>query len=273
MLLFDTGSSGCFVDASLVGAATPAGRTFKIEYGSGQTYKGDVLLGDVALGAEAVAAGVECGAVSDASPALPLPGGFQGTLGMSLVRGKKSQGGLYSLVAQLPGNLSSGFIVGIGGSSPSVTVGLTDAERATFATRPLPAQQPKRYPNGVRAWNDKGTKVRVTIDDFSTVLRTVFDTGAVNTELIDVRRIPDRLLSDLREPPVHVVPGLSAAFDIPGTPWTFTTGTTSNDDYILRLPLESGGTKRLNTGLGIYFSYDVMFDIERGRIGFRPVAE
>lgn len=269
LLLFDTGSSGCFVAASRVGSAGPATGSFTIRYGSGLTYTGEVRTASVDFGSGAVASSAGIGAITQATPALPQPGDFDGTLGMSLVLGKPEQGGLYSIIAQMLGNLASGFVVSAGGSEAVLTIGLTDETRASFATEALPAQDPPSYPNGAHAWDDKETNLVVTLDTFSTTLRAVYDTGAVSTELVGAN-LRASLLANPSSPATSVIPGVTASFSLPGTPWVFTTGTTPNDDYIISLPLTGSGSPRVNSGIALFFRYDVLVDIERGMIGFRP---
>jgi hypothetical protein len=80
------------------------------------------------------------------------------------------QGNLYSVIAQLPGNLNSGFIIhtgGINGAHPTLTIGLTAKNTRGFRTIPLPAARSTAstyaYGNGaanhVLAWNDKRGQV------------------------------------------------------------------------------------------------------------------
>ena len=289
--LLDTGSTGLYAAKYKLHKAdyTLLSQKFRQKYSSSIEYRGLVANASVAFEAGPVAKGVYLGIIKKVKGIpdwksllkkgkAPYDGAFYGTLGMSLVPGdKKHQGNLYSIIAQLPGNLNSGFIIhtgGMDGKSPTLTIGLDAENTRGFTTVQMPAANGKanaaayQYGNGrknhVLAWNDKGVSVNYAITGmpgFSAP--TVFDTGEASTTLY-TNNVPGDLLNgrDL------VGNLLFQAGITPGVNWSFTTGTTGN---VNRVHVTPKPRSTVNTGIGLFFQYDVMVDIKDGTIGFRPV--
>ena len=319
--LLDTGSSGMFVaryqfqpsDYTTVKTEGQAQRTFDQHYTSGIHYAGTVIETTLVFQAanRTTVSGpkVRIGAIDTASGSSlvadwqrniaagtpPYDGRFWGTMGISLVPGDaKKQGNLYTVVAQMPGNLSTGFIIHTGGTtgaSPTLTLGLTPGNSRGFSTIPLPAASASQSTygegngaaNGVKAWNDKGGVLTYKLVSgavtYTVKAASIFDTGEpatvfyTGTSKAWVRGVPPGFVT---QGAVNANVRFSAS--IPDTKaWTFTAGTRPNVDQILvgKLRLSKAhGDKNLpdvNTGLGIFFRYDVRYDMRQGTIGFRPV--
>lgn len=189
---------------------------------------------------------------------------------------------------QLPGNLSSGFVVQLGpiGRSPRLVVGLTDGLRDQF-----PIVVPLSKIDGVLYPNPNGAAVRrqayetfafagnYTLSrDGTTVnlgtLPTLIDSGAPSTTIHypdDPPQIP--FVDDKTVRSGAVFSGTySTAF--PGLPfeWNFTVGSEGSVDAVgfTAAASAASSSNTVNTGLNLYNGYDVMFDVERGFLRLRP---
>ena len=289
--LLDTGSTGLYVANLRVNpnAYTMTSRTFHQSYSSGIEYQGPVIRTSLSLAPGMTASNVYLGLITSAtgnkipdwtqklaSLQAPYEGQFYGTLGMSLKPGKAyKQGSLYSVIAQLPGKLNSGFIVHTGGSdgtSASLTIGLNSANMQGF-------QFIKMHPDGARgttyaygngaandvlAWDDKRSKVDYKISGMKEFKApTVFDTGDPVTTIY-TGDVPRRLVTNHQ-----LNPNLS--FDARLTPANhekFVTGDGPGQRPVAVPGGRSIGT--VNSGIGLFFAYDVAYDIKDGLIGFRP---
>jgi hypothetical protein len=291
LYLFDTGSSGMFVaDAGLdPDDYTKTAQKFHQHYTSGTHYRGDVIDTTIDLGQGAFARGVELGLIEEAYGGTisgwdkslreglpPYENHYYGTFGTSLTPGTlEKQGGLYAVIAQLPGNLNTGFIVhsgGIDGKAPTLTIGLTDENRRGFVTVPIPAAGPpgttydsgNGLANGVLAWDDRQVMIGYDIEKMDPFQApTTFDTGDFSTTLY-TGNVPKDLVHDGR-----LVSGLKFAMEIaPGVEWKFDTGSQGSVNRV-----DVGGGREggpVNTGIGLFYQFDVMYDIENGLLGFRP---
>src|SRR5262249_38265007 len=91
---------------------------------------------------------------------------------------------VFSPLAQLPGNLASGYVVqtsGYYGPKGSLTVGLTDELRKTFKVTTKLAAQKNTLPNGKPAWEDAKINVCYTLeatDIKNECALSIVDTGA-----------------------------------------------------------------------------------------------
>lgn len=204
----------------------------------------------------------------------PLFDAFFGDFGGDL----RFKDGLASLLPQLPGNLSSGFIVELGcdrRSGPRLILGLTDASRARFRTRV--AMQPgtaETFPvSGLPTYAQQ-----IIVADYelsrggvvqSLTSGTVLDTGAPTTtigESKDLKVDPALVSGEKLKPATYfsvVAPGteqgdLDLAFLAGLVPGVNQVDVKRNDEGYV------------NLGLIPFFRYDVMFDVENGVVGFEP---
>lgn len=296
---FDTGASGFYAayDASWWPSFDPLGdRPITQSYGSGIEYVADKVRSTVTIPSDHgdLEAQIEVARITDAfggplgprrqstwnedlaNDDPPLYGHFFGDFGGDL----RKKDGLASVLPQLPGNLSSGFIVELGcdrRSGPRLVIGLTDANRARFATRV--AMQPGNgdtFPSsGLPTYSQKLIEAdfllsrRGTVQSFTS--EALLDTGAPTTTVheSDDLRI-DRALVDHEK---HVLE--SATYVSIGAEGTqegdldlaFLAGQVAGRN---RVKVESDGNGDVNLGLIPFFSHDVMFDVENGVVGFAP---
>ncbi|MDR3635542.1 MAG: hypothetical protein P4L84_17185 [Isosphaeraceae bacterium] len=291
--LLDTGSVGMYAANFNINpkSYTTTSTTFDQHYTSGIHYSGPVIRTNVSFAQGESASNVYLGLITSAKGSLvagwqralaqgsaPYENQFYGTLGMSLAPGEaKKQGSLYSVIAQLPGNLHTGFIIhtgGVAGKDPTLTIGLTPQNMQGFTTVPLPSAGSRgttyAYGNGaanhVLAWNDKGATLGYQITGLPPFSApTVFDTGEASTTLY-TGGIPKSLLVNGRlESGLQFTTKLAS-----GLAWQIVTGSHENINRVDVGASRSSGT--VNTGIGLFFNYDVMYDIQDGLIGFRPIS-
>ena len=187
---------------------------------------------------------------------------------------------LNTILPQLPGNLSSGFIISMGGyanPNPTLQLGLTAADRASFPIQlpllgPNPAQP---YPNSgypsygfFQTWGYFSLGLNGASQSAST--EVILDTGAPSMTI----RTGASLAIDgtfLTSSGGALQNGV--AFSLVSGAWNlaFTAGDEASLDAVSVAPSVNAQNLDgyINTGLNAFFAYDVMFDVERGVIGFR----
>ena len=199
---------------------------------------------------------------------------------------------------QLPGNLSSGFLVQLGpiGVTPQLSVGITDALRDQFpyaipvaqlvggGTYPVsgyPVLQefgffPRYFAqDGTNPKQPIGTEVFPQCQTGAQCLPTLIDSGAPTTG-IRLKGIPG---GDPYNDSGQLRSGVTFIAEFPtaqGRPpleWMFTAGETRSVDLV---NYEDGAvatdTQNVNTGLTLYNYYDVMFDVQEQVIWLRPTG-
>ncbi|HEY8902313.1 MAG TPA: hypothetical protein VIM48_01315 [Chthoniobacterales bacterium] len=302
---FDTGAPGLYAsyNSQWWPGFSPTGVSFSQTYSSGITYTGQIVATRVDLGNGIPAIQAKVGQIDSASGTKkvknwnqdvadgkpPLYGYFFGDFGMSLGTGN----GLYAIVPQLPGNLSSGFIVTTGGYQnphPRLYIGLTEDMRSQFTSLvPMlppggkglyPGKHPPRHVYQAALIN---TTMSIRKGGLSADFKTpvVLDTGAPIATIRDVNggfAIPAGLVDSTT---ADIVNGADlemhgARADVAADPWIMKFVTGPAEGYNEVAYTTEGGQARtgayVNAGLTPYFRYDVMFDIERGVVGFRPVV-
>jgi parallel beta-helix repeat protein len=232
--------------------------------------------------------------VFDNPDAPPVDGNFFGDFGASfdVLQVQNDSELLASPLLQLPGNLSSGFLVQLGpiGTNPQLTVGITDALRAQFpyavpvAEAPGDATYPvSGYPVlqlfGIapQYFAQQGDDPRVAIGTESSCtgaqcLPTVIDSGAPSTGI----RLGDSQ-GPYELPDGQLTPGVKLIAEFPTTQgrdpltWTMVAGNTQSVDFV---KYENASvaltTQNVNTGLNIYNVFDVIFDADKQVIWLRP---
>lgn len=208
----------------------------------------------------------------------PLYGHFFGDFGGDL----RKKDGLASVLPQLPGNLSSGFIVELGcdrRSGPRLVIGLTGASRARFTTRV--AMQPGNgdtFPiSGLPTYSQKLIVADFLLSRRGTVQTftagALLDTGAPTTTVKESEHLRiDRVLVDAArevvKPATYVSVGAQGEEDGDGDlELAFLAGLVTGRN---RVKVDDGGDGYVNLGLIPFFRYDVMFDVENGVVGFAP---
>jgi len=237
-------------------------------------------------------------------------GHFYGTLGTGL-GAIKDFGGLYAIAAQLPGNLGSGFIIHTGGPGgrATLTLGLTPALRQQFTVL-VPMQGANTtvtfpnsgYPtyslqllNGTLAVVSSNTSIPGN-NTYSGNLGIILDTGGPSGVIYnkDAFQIPAdfftkgnvtagsnltlsaRALFPVIDPPAPAdLPFITDS--ISGFPenwtWSILTGNlVSLNCFTLSRKPPNGGAA-VNTGITPFMYQDIMFDIQRGLVGFRASTQ
>lgn len=302
---FDTGSSGFYAayDPSWWPSFTRVGDgTIDQSYGDDVQFRSERVLTTVAIASDAGAleAEVEMAQIEEAwggplgpreestwtddvaAGKPPLFGAFYGDFGSGLV----DKNGLFAILPQLPGNLSSGFAVRLtcgARYAPTVLVGLTDAVRSRVT-----AWVPMRGRNEERTFPGSGWPTyaqRLIAVDFG--LRrgplsypfasdSILDTGGPTTTVHEHGdlKIPEALLTSPDGEQVRS-----------GTRFRATAaGIDPQNDFTLDLVTGSvPGINRIdvtranpepfvNLGLIPFLRHDVVFDLERGLVGFAPCS-
>lgn len=268
--------------------------TTSITIGTGRN---TVTTQPILLGAILQGGNQKTGATFDFSDpfAPPVDGRFFGDFGASFGVAPVPGGNdvLASALFQLPGNLSSGYLAQLGpiGSSPQLTVGVTDALRAQFpyavpvfpavgGTYPVSGYQILEAFGFAPEYTVTGEQSGVEVPLGTTTLPncsgpclpTIIDSGAPSMNV----RLPD--VAKPYEEDGALKPGTTFTAKFPTTEgrdpltWTFVAGTNGSVNAV-NYSNETGAAfdgQNLNTGLNMYNDFDVMFDVAKGVIWLRP---
>lgn len=177
---------------------------------------------------------------------------------------------VFNPLAQLSGNLASGFIVIANDfADPHVTphldVGLTPANSDGFARAPfLPADRPQ--PDGFTAWNTKSIPTCFSVDAGPAgCFATVFDTGAGNGSFETPEIGPDQFGR-------QVPNGALVTTEVRGVmKLTIKAGSRVWIDRYRYAP-PHGSVKGFNSGGVVFRYFRVLFDAVKGEIGFSPAS-
>ncbi len=234
------------------------------------------------------------------APEKPNTNLYFGTLGAGLYQVTGGGADVVSVLNQVPlvSGLTKGFIVSTGGRGASnqatLTVGLTQSLIESF-----PILIKMRDSTGVvindnftltKIYPESQARAHFVVTNGSTTNTTtadlVMDTGGLNTHFTTGKDvdIPSALITKDSEGKDILEPGASFTMSINGTtiPGTGTmaqglewvidpTGTTP---YLNKIGVKPGSHRgSLNSGIALFYDYDVMFDTENGVIGLRPVPE
>lgn len=301
---FDTGAAGLFAayNSQWWPGFSPTGASFSQTYSSGITYTGQVVATRIDLGHGIPPIKANLGQIQSASGAdkvknwdkdvadgkPPLYGSFFGDFGMAL----SAKGSIYAILPQLPGNLSSGFIITTGGYQnphPRLYIGLTEDMRAQFTSLvPMlphggkglyPGKHPPRH---VYQQELIDTRMSIRKGNLAATFKTgvVLDTGAPIATIRNLNNgfpIPAGLIDGTGSSIVN-----GAELEMHGArandaadPWImeFLTGPAEGYNAVsyTTSAIAPHTIPYVNSGLTPYFRYDVMFDLEGGVVGFRPV--
>jgi len=207
----------------------------------------------------------------------PLYSHFYGDFGSGLVE----KNGLFAVLPQLPGNLSSGFAVQLGcwRSAPTLALGLTGAIRSRV-TSWVPMQgggQSPPFPHSHRpTYGQKLLAGEFLLRRggiaYALLTEAILDTGAPTTNIHedDTLKIPDALLDSADRSRAR--PGVLFRVTAEGTE---VDGGFELDLRTGRIPgfnridvKRGDGEAGVNLGLIPFFRHDVVFDVERGLVGF-----
>ena len=215
----------------------------------------------------------------------PLYGMFFGDFGSGL----KALNGMFAILPQLPGNLSSGFAVQLGcngnGPDPKVVVGINDAmrKRVTVWVKmekedpPSPPFPYSNHPTYAQALFTGKFKLSQPGTSYEFSAPSILDTGGGTTDIQQYPSqvtVPDALLDAAKN---RVRPGVQFEVTAPGIApgndfdMAFLTGTTPTIDQV-NVSQSTGDMARVNLALNPYFRYDVVFDVAQGKVGFASCA-
>jgi hypothetical protein len=277
-LLVDTGSAGVHVLADAIDPAsiTRTGKSIKEVYVDGTELLGEEAMAVVQIGAASTGAKIAIHVIDtiDCVAGKPsCPGsvgadffrahGFVGIVGIGMSNAIATPS-VFDPIAQMPGNLASGYIVHaspFGSTAGTLTIGLTSVNTAGFSTKAL-SPQTSPLPNGAPAWEDAKIDVCFEMDGTSMGCGpSIFDTGATATfwnQSVSSSKLTLGALS----------PGTSWRATIAGVlDWSFTVGSPAKPGLDMVIP--SPGGFNTNLGIGVFFAFDVMFDLKKGNLGVR----
>lgn len=304
---FDTGSSGFYAAYNPLWwpSFEPAGgSTILQEYGSGVKFeaeRGRTTVG-IPTNRGEIEIEVEVAKITDAwdgplgprnestwlhdvaAGEPPLYGAFFGDFGSGL----REEHGLFAVLPQLPGNLSSGFAVRLGcwgRSAPTLVLGLTEAIRSRVRSW-VPMQggpQSQLFPHSHRPTYEQKLLAGAFLLRRGRIAYTfstdaILDTGGPTTNIHehpDQLRVPDALLVSPDDESTQVRSGV--LFRVTAE------GTDIDDGFELELRTgrllginridvtrKEDGEAFVNLGLIPFLRHDVVFDVERGLVGFAP---
>ncbi len=263
------------------------------------TTAGPVPVENVRLGAITTPPAIHPNWDADINHSPPIPpesNQFFGTLGAGLNKSEPGNGNFTSVLGQIPisPGLTKGFVVHTGGqgsSSATLTVGLSDEMINSF---PILIAMNASMGNFT---NDNGTTVNLYpqaqttanytitkgLDEYHATADLILDTGGLDTHVTTGTEL-DPPPSLLGENPIRIADGALFRVDVAGTnnpltgelatslDWlTDPTGTTPYQNLISVADGSADGS--LNSGIPLFYQYDVMFDTEHGIIGLRPIPE
>ncbi len=215
----------------------------------------------------------------------PLYGMFFGDFGSGL----KALNGMFAILPQLPGNLSSGFAVQLGcngtGPDPKVVVGINDAMRKRVTVwvemakedPPSPPFPYSNHPTYAQALFTGKFKLSQPGTSYEFSAPSILDTGGGTTDIQQYPSqvtVPDALLDAAKNRVRSGVQFEVTAHGIaPGNDFdmAFLTGTTPTIDQV-NASQSTGSMARVNLALNPFFRYDVVFDVAQGKVGFASCA-
>jgi hypothetical protein len=281
-VLFDTGSVGLHIFADKVGSQNIRYTNTHVsnQYGDGVVYEGVIAFAPVCINGIATAPipivvvqKAYCSAskprclVVRGDPNEPAPhDGFYGVMGVAMrpkINVQFPDQSLYSPLRALPDNYASGFIIqNWSKQGGQIVIGLNPSNRAGFNYIQLP--KVGVYPDGQAYYKDRGLSVQYTIGGIRQNFDTIFDTGG-NAQVHFFAKNPGF--------PARgkiVKPGTAFSASLPNVfNWNLTTGNIAGVNTVSFKP-NAGSRGVLNTGITFFFDYDVLYDYQNGRLGFRP---
>jgi uncharacterized lipoprotein YddW (UPF0748 family) len=269
-VLLDTGSAGLRVPREFLGNSPiqSTGQTIKETLSDGTVLEGELVYANVRFGLIPATEPVPVQVVTSRQciaqkPNCSAKGGapFSGIIGVNY----SERSLLYNPLRKLPGNLSNGFIV----NNRNLIVGLTAENQAGFR---MAAWSPQPAINGVpgNRWDSRLSGVCLSIAGSGAKIpcngRAIADTGSINgwTEVKSASTIGKLKAGVLRAANALKV-GINGVFDYSLTP--------GNRDGFNRWSLSISPQAEVpvlvNTGIGFFDRFDVLFDPVNGRQGFR----
>jgi hypothetical protein len=308
MYLFDTGGPAFWAayDENSINGVNISNQTVQNLYTSGLFYNGYVTSANVTIGTGP-------NAVSTSQPvnfatwkqggntgnpdswfSPPLSnqtGTLYGDFGTSFaINNDVANSPLTSILFQLPGNYSSGYIVRLGavGGPACLTIGVTDEQRQQFPYAiPLTELANNTYPVSNRqayeafAFSPEYIISNGTLTYNLGNLPTISDTGAPSTSIRYPFQPPGFPANfPFTDASGNIDPGTILSASLPTEPgypalsWTQLIGTQQSVNKAGYMDRTGAAidVNNVNTGLNLFNQYDVMFDTEKGALRLRPNA-
>lgn len=302
---FDTGSSGFYAAYNPLwwpSFAHVGDGTIAQSYGDGVELRAERVLTTVGISSDVgeLEAEVEMAKIEDAwGGALgpreestwtddvaagkpPLFGAFYGDFGSGLV----DKNGLFAVLPQLPGNLSSGFAVRLtcgARFAPTVLIGLTEAVRSRV-TAWVPMQgrtdDPAFPGSGLPTYAQRLIAVQFALRrgplSYAFSADSILDTGGPTTSIHEHGdlKLPESLLATPDGKAVRAgsrFRATAAGID-PGDDFKLDLVTGSVPGFNRIDVTRASAEPFVNLGLIPFLRHDVVFDVERGLVGFAPCS-
>lgn len=269
--LFDTGSVGLsiFSDSAPEDLANATGAPFQDSFADGVQVSGVVVSAPVSIAGKKTGAPIDIGIIQSVSCAEHTPdceGGtdmesFAKSIGADGIFGAGfwSNGSLFSPLLQLDGPTPAAISVHWDGREGTVQL-FTSPQSMPDDVAQMPTASPASLPNGASAWDNQNVPICWQIqENQSTCMPTVFDTGASAMSFPEgFPGAPDRDAKELDS-------GKTITGTINAGGKTFISLVTGRDlgkNLVTVIP----NSQMVNTGIGLFAEYDVLFSVQSGEI-------
>ncbi len=193
--------------------------------------------------------------------------GRAGLAGISLYIGGSTHG-VWNPLSQLPGKLANGFYLNGNSDYPGLTLGLNSSNKAGFDHVDLTAiPQPTTNPAPYKLWdvNLPATVEYRSKDDTRPITTNglaLYDTGTAAYTIYNVDPAESGVFPAGKTINQKQALNGSKRFD-----WSFTTG----DNYYINsaVKVSESFSLMVNTGNIPFITYDILYDVESGKMGFR----
>lgn len=273
----DTGSVGLRVLESAIADKTGITITSESEsysYQDGVSLTGLVAIGHVTIGG--VTENIKFMLITNVSCLPQIPNcpksafsasGRAGLMGIALYTGGSTHG-VWNPLSQLPGALANGFYVDGNHSHPGLMIGLNSDKITGFdyidlESIPQAESNPAPYP----LWNVNlpATVEYPSVDGITALSQTglvLYDTGTAAYTIYNVGQQEQGTFPKYTQINQKQQLNGSKRFD-----WSFATG----NEYYIDSAIKVAGSFPLivNTGNIPFISYDILYDVESGKMGFR----
>ncbi len=193
--------------------------------------------------------------------------GRAGLAGISLYIGGSTHG-VWNPLSQLPGKLANGFYLNGNSDYPGLTIGLNSSNKTGFEHIDLMAiAQPTTNPAPYKLWdvNLPATVEYRSKDDTRTIRESgmvLYDTGTAAYTIYNVNPAESGVFPSGKTINQKQALNGNKRFD-----WSFATG----DNYYINSAVKVSESFPLmvNTGNIPFITYDILYDVESGKMGFR----
>lgn len=269
--LFDTGSVGLsiFATSAPEELASATGTSFQDSFADGVQVSGVIVPASVTVAGKTTGAPIDIGIIQSVSCVEETPDcdaatgmeSFAKTIGADGIFGAGfwSNGSLFSPLLQLDGPTPAAVSVHWDGREGAVQL-YSSPQQMPGNVAQMPSASPASLPNGAPAWDNQNVQICWQIQDAqSTCMPTVFDTGASAMSFPEgFPGTPDREVKEL-------VSGttITGTIDSGGQAFvSLITGKELGKNLVTVFP----NTQMVNTGIGLFAEYEVLFSVQSGEI-------